>query len=327
MVAAAVSAGVGYIDIVTGELRLTTLYLAVIGGVTWSNGLIVGLFFCSVELAILVYANRLVGPISLDTASFYAELGANALLFVVGAFATERLRRDYTTALLHRLNLARYLPDGVSDRLAEAGLGATKAARHDAAILFVDLRGFTPLSRELGPQALFSLLRSYRQQVAAAVDAHGGIVDKFIGDGVLAVFGATRSEKSDAAAALACAEEIVQRLDAWRERRIAHGKAAPYFGVGLHWGEVLAGAIGDERRLEYTVVGDTVNVAARIESLTRRLGVPLLASEAALAAAGRAGWHRTLVADVPGIAEPLAVASPVPFGRSTPPLASRAEAV
>ncbi|MEO1612447.1 MAG: adenylate/guanylate cyclase domain-containing protein, partial [Pseudomonadota bacterium] len=132
---------------------------------------------------------------------------------------------------------------------------------------------------DMGPEASGDMLTTYRASVLDAVGAHGGVVDKFIGDGALVLFGL--GERDGAADAVAAAETLARRL-----------KDAPYrVGIGLHYGEAMVGAVGDDRRLEFTVIGDVVNVASRIEALTKEEESVALASAEALGEAPREGWR------------------------------------
>ncbi|TBR27341.1 MAG: adenylate/guanylate cyclase domain-containing protein, partial [Reyranella sp.] len=165
------------------------------------------------------------------------------------------------------------------------------------------------------PDALFGFLQEYRTVVSRIVEAEGGIIDKFIGDGVLAVFGAVRPSPEDAAAAIRCGLRLLAAIDGWNVERARHGEPSVRVGVGIHHGEVVMGAIGDEQRLEYSVVGHAVNVCSRIERLTKKYRCPLLISEETLAEAARSGmpfdqWHHFVDEDVQGISGELRLAAP-----------------
>ena len=139
----------------------------------------------------------------------------------------------------------------------------------EAAILMVDLRGFTPLSKQLPPQEVMALLSEYQARVVAAVREHGGSIDKYMGDGILASFGATRLSATYAADALRATDALLGVAAEWaRERRNA-GRPAPAVGAAVATGRVMFGAIGDATRLEYTVIGDPVNLAAKLEKHTK----------------------------------------------------------
>ncbi|MBT4425409.1 MAG: adenylate/guanylate cyclase domain-containing protein [Rhodospirillaceae bacterium] len=183
-------------------------------------------------------------------------------------------------------NLARYVPHGMAGELADSGLEAMwQGHRQDAAVLFVDIRGFTAMSEKLEAGAVAALLTDFRGRMSHPIEQHGGVIDKFIGDAIMGVFGTPRPGPDDARNALHCALDMVETLHGWNRERQADGRPAIALGIGVHYGQVFAGAIGNETRLEYTVIGDTVNVAERLEKLTRTVGAPLVVSAGLLHAA------------------------------------------
>ncbi len=117
--------------------------------------------------------------------------------------------------------------------------------------------------------------------------SHGGTVDKFIGDAIMAVFGSPIQRADDALRAVRCAVDILDAATEWSLEREQSGRTSVAVGIGAHYGEVFAGALGGEELLEYTVIGDTVNVAERLERLSREVGSPIVVSAALLQAAGR----------------------------------------
>jgi adenylate cyclase len=156
-------------------------------------------------------------------------------------------------------------------------------------VLFVDIVGFTRLCEELRPERCIALLRSFHARMARCVFAHGGTLDKYIGDGVMATFGTLEPRADDAARALACAEAMLAEVTRWNAKRVARGAAPVAVGIGLHHGPVTVGNVGDERQLEFTAIGDTVNVANRLERLTREGRGPLVVSQALVEAVRAAG--------------------------------------
>ena len=146
----------------------------------------------------------------------------------------------------------------------------------DAAIMMTDLRGFTPLTEKLPPREVMALLSAYQSRVVAAISAEGGSVDKFMGDGILASFGAAVANPEPAAQALRAADRILRDCRAWQEERRADGLEAPAVGLAITTGRVMFGAIGDTNRLEYTVIGDPVNVVAKLEKHTKAEAVSAL---------------------------------------------------
>jgi adenylate cyclase len=179
-----------------------------------------------------------------------------------------------------------------------------------AAIWFCDLRGFTPLSEILpGPQ-LIDLLNDYFDTVARAIEAEGGEILKFIGDAVMAIFVPREEDEADAARRALNAARIAQaNLSALNAERAEAGKATFECGVALHFGDVLYGNVGSENRLDFTVIGPAVNLAARIEGLTRQLDESVLASSAFAAAHG-GDFELLGEFDLKGITEKRAVYAP-----------------
>ena len=171
----------------------------------------------------------------------------------------------------------------VSNDVAEAVLGGAvplKGGCREVSILFQDIRGFTALSEDVDPAKLLELLNRFFTEVVAAVEAEGGMVKQFLGDGVMALFGAPQAYPDHASRAVRAALGIVRRVDLLNEDLSAQGVAPLQIGIGIHTGTVVAGLIGPDNRVEYGVVGDAVNLASRIESLTRELNTTVLVSRA-----------------------------------------------
>ena len=200
-----------------------------------------------------------------------------------GQWRRESRERHY----LHDLLAKRVSPTLLRDILREPGPLWTQVggSRARCVVLFTDLVGFTPLSAQLEPAELFSLLNRYFEAIAAAVIAEQGLLDKFIGDALMAEFGVPRS-RGDAAEALAAVRAALAMrasLERLNGELAAAGQPGLRQGIGLHFGEVIAGNLGSSQRLEFTVIGASVNVASRLEGLTRRFPEhPILISGALL---------------------------------------------
>jgi adenylate cyclase len=160
----------------------------------------------------------------------------------------------------------------------EGKMGVLGGSRRDVVILFSDLRDFTRLSESLAPEALIEVLNGYFQEMVGAIQQHGGLVDKFIGDAVLAVFGLTEGRGNPAVAAVSAGLEMRRRLEAYNAKLAERGIQLQS-GIGIHAGEVVAGYLGSTDRVEFTVIGHNVNLASRIEGKAREPLPPLLFSE------------------------------------------------
>jgi adenylate cyclase len=218
---------------------------------------------------------------------------------------SQALLRRQAVAERERANLARYFSPNLVDELAQLDqpLGADR--RQHAAVLFADIVGFSAFAERERPETVIALLRAHYERLATVVFAHGGTLDKYIGDALMATFGAPRPGADDASRALAAAKAMIASLAEWNVERRAAGVEPVLMGVGVDYGPVVQGNIGSERRLEFTVIGDTVNVAERLEALTRELGVDLVVSDRLVAAVRREGGETLLEGLVEGEAAAL----------------------
>lgn len=204
-------------------------------------------------------------------------LGGGVLAGAVGA----QLRRQFVSSIAAataRDRVTNMFGQHVSPQVVERLLSAEAgdaADTHDVAVMFVDIRGFTAAARHRSPEAVVRRLDSAFEILVEIVDSHGGIVNKFLGDGFLALFGAPLEDPDAGRRAVAAAREILQAM----ERENATSDWPLRLGVGIHIGKVVAGNIGSSRRKEYTVIGDTVNFAARLEALNKEHGSQLLVSD------------------------------------------------
>ncbi len=177
-----------------------------------------------------------------------------------------------------RTTFGKYMTQTVMDHLL-AGKVALGGEILEVTVLFTDIRSFTSISEKMDPQSLVGLLNEYFTDMVGIVMQEGGVVDKYIGDAIMAVFGAPVPKPDDAVNAVRAAVRMRQALETLNVRLEARGIPRLRTGIGIHTGEVVAGNIGSEKRMEYTVIGDTVNLASRLESNTKELGVNVLISE------------------------------------------------
>jgi adenylate cyclase len=155
-------------------------------------------------------------------------------------------------------------------------------------VFFSDIRGFTSMSENMPAHECVEMLNEYLKIMVNVIRNHKGVVDKFVGDAIMALWGVPNGSPDDVSNALKACIQMRQELQTLNETRIARGKAAISIGMGLNYGDVIAGVMGSDEKMEYTVIGDTVNVASRIESLTKELKTDLLISKSIKEAAGDA---------------------------------------
>lgn len=182
-----------------------------------------------------------------------------------------------------RGNLARHFPPSMVDRLAQMDAPLSQVREQQVAVLFADVVGFSRWAEEHSPTELISRLRQVHRRLEEAVFRHHGTLDKFIGDGVMATFGTPETGPHDAANAVRALRAILTSFDDWNAERRSRGRDPVHVGVGVHYGPVVIGDIGSARRLEFAVLGDTVNVASRLERLTRDVGCRAIISDATVA--------------------------------------------
>lgn len=178
-----------------------------------------------------------------------------------------------------RTNLARYFPRKTVALLANNINSLSQPREHKAAVLFADIVSFTTWSEKRSPTATIEMLREVHGMLAETVFRHDGTLDKFIGDGLMATFGTPEPSDRDATSALAAAIEMVDRFEAWRSSGHAGDAGELKLAIGVHYGPIVLGDIGTSRRMEFAVLGNTVNVASRLEHANRDIGSRCVVSE------------------------------------------------
>lgn len=208
-------------------------------------------------------------------------VGLSLLLMtcVMGILVAGQQRRVLARFARSRL-LRRFLPTAGVSAVEEGDDPYAMGTRAATLTMIVtDLRGFTTMSEALAPEVMVAQLNAYHGAMYDEIEGHGGMLEKFMGDGALAIFGWPSAPDCGASAAVACGRAMLVRLEALNADRAREGNPPLAMGIGIHTGLVVAGAIGAPgRRVEFTFLGDAVNTASRIEGLTKTWGTPLLVS-------------------------------------------------
>lgn len=215
-------------------------------------------------------------PILLLLAQLYI-LTVTSTQFVLFATVAESRR-----SAAERINLARHFSPNMVELVARLGRPFAKPRKVPATVLFCDIRNFTGFSEAAGPEETMELLRDFHKAMARVIFAHHGTLDRFLGDGLMAVFGMPEPRGDDARRALACGFAMLEALDELNGSRRGRGLPDIAMGIGIHKGDVMLGDIGGEQALAITVVGDTVNAASRLQVLCRAHGATLIVSQEAL---------------------------------------------
>lgn len=245
-----------------GILGIAALYAAVIR-LTARQALLAGVVSTGFEFA--GYALWLGAPSWTDTIFIVA---ATTIVVAIGLYIGTRrayLERLRERALFARA-LASFLPAGVAELVAASPSALSLQEELEATVLFSDIRGFSTVAEQLAPREVAEIVGRHASAMAEVVLAHGGMLDKFAGDAVMAVFGAPKPASDDADRAISCATAMQRRQAELNDEKLAHGLPSTEIGIGLNTGTVIAGTLGGGGRFEYTVLGDAVNVAQRLQS-------------------------------------------------------------
>jgi adenylate cyclase len=255
-----------------------TLYIASLPGVTF-----ITLTDNILDMPVAERIAYLMDPWNLRLGEFLSRLILVALIGALLAVAVTRARhlvqRAVESERAHR-NLSRHFSPHMAEELSrmDDAMGQVKPLK--ATVLFADLVGFTQLSEKMTPEQTIALLRDFHQRLAAAVFEQRGTLDKYLGDGIMASFGTPRPGDFDASSALQAARAMQRAVDNLNRQRKLLRQPPLQLAIGLHHGPVTLGNIGDENRVEYALIGETVNVAHRLEQLTRPLKARICLSDA-----------------------------------------------
>jgi len=304
---APVVVGIGLRGLFAGLLAAATAYLAVV--VRPWVGAVAGMI--AVPLLVLLAASLLAQGWVLPVAAPFVGMSASALFaYALRYLVEERRRRRIENAFGHYL--APSLVAQLSDDTGNLNLGGET---REITVMFADLSGFTALSEKVSAAELMAVTNRYLAFIVECVEAEGGYVDKFIGDAVMAIWGAPISEPNHALKAVRAARATVERIEAeWRETE-TRGEHGFTVKIGLNSGPAVVGNVGTERRMNYTAVGETVNISSRLESLPKDYGCTIVVGEntARLAAHGFVFLELDLIR-VKGKQHPISVFEPLAEG-------------
>ena len=287
-----------YLAIVTSGVRLSSA--AALFGAGINSAMLVALVTASTfnvnDMKILGWAEWITVGIGL--------VGSTVLGVTIATRTNRLVKQSAHETLLSesaRSKLGAYISPEVANIVLEESELRLGGERQNVAVLFSDLRGFTSYSESLEPEEIVAQLNNYMSAMVDTITRHGGIVDKFMGDGIMAVFGAPISRPDDADRAIECGKSMMIAIDDHNKTREAKRLPKLKHGVGVHFGPVVAGNVGTSLRAAYTVIGDTVNLASRLESVTKKVGVDLVVSEQTVEACARShGLNRMDEIQVPG---------------------------
>ena len=212
---------------------------------------------------------------------------------------------DITREKRVRNTMARYVAKEVVDQLLASGEDVLEGSNLVATVLFADIRRFSLMSETMTPRNTVSLLNEFFTEMVEVIFTRGGMLDKYMGDGLMAIFGAPVVGSADADNALYVANEMIRALGVFNSRRARRGSEPIEIGIGLATGEVLAGSVGASKRLEYTAIGNNVNLAARLESAINYYGTAVLLAAATVdELTSRAVLRRLDLVQAKGISQP-----------------------
>ncbi|MFH2043784.1 MAG: adenylate/guanylate cyclase domain-containing protein [Pseudomonadota bacterium] len=256
------------------------------------------------------YAGYVSGGIKMVTRDYVHYMTSNSILVgaeldktitiltvtAILAVAITRARRLMVQAVVEGAaarDLARFFSPEIARKIvaSEKQIRAGQGQIRHAAIFNCDIRGFTRMAGNIEPDVLMSLLAEYQALIIPIIHQHGGAIDKFMGDGIMATFGAALPSETYAADALRATDEVLSAVDLWNETLTAHNRPQIRIGAAVSTGQIIFGAVGDADRLEYTVIGDAVNLCAKLEKHNKTEGVRALTTENTYTLAFKQGFR------------------------------------
>ncbi len=302
-----------FIFISLRALRFDPRYVLTAGAIAVAGWLVMVAYALLTDMGEMRITRNFVEYLTSNSILIGAEIDKTLTLIgvtLILSFAQFRARKVLLDAIQSHTaaeDLSQFFAPEVADLITQSDdlPGAGKPETRVAAIMFVDVRGFTRTARGMAPETVMEVLSCYQDIALRQIEVHGGRVDKFMGDGILATFGAVQPSETHAADGLRAAEAVIAALDAARERFGALGWPVPFStGAAVAAGEVTVGVVGAQGRFEFTVIGHAVNLAAKLESANKVQGTRILTDAATLALARRQGY----AGDIPPLRHAVAIA-------------------
>lgn len=251
--------------------------------ILWQPGVSLGLSFDNITtMPVDERIRYILDPWSVRLGEFLPRLVLLAmigLLLTVSVIRSRHLAARQVEAERARRNLSRHFSPHIAERISQMDDPVGQVKHIEAVVLFADLVGFTQISDRQQPAETIAMLRQVHQRLARAVADSRGTLDKYLGDGIMASFGTPDPGPHDASAGLQAARTMLREMDLLNAERRERGQPDLQLAVGLHFGPLTLGNIGDESRIEYALIGETVNVAHRLEQMTRELQASLCVSQ------------------------------------------------
>jgi adenylate cyclase len=286
-------------------LRMTMVFAAAL----LAGGCIVSVRFPAGLLALsgIVAAYLVISMLSLNAGSVLPVVPVLLSVALSGgaAYGAQALTEGKQRKLLQEY-FGRYVSSEMAEELLAYGEVPLGGKRQPVTVMFTDLRNYTGYCQGRDAEQVVRELNEYFTDMSAEIKVHGGMINKFIGDGIMALFGAPLPHADDARRAVACGLRMIQRNEEFNRRRVASGLTPLVIGIGIHTGEAVVGTIGAPEKMEYTAIGDAVNIASRIEGENKTFGTRMLVSEATLQQVnGDVAFEPAGVAKMKGIEEPM----------------------
>ncbi|HEU4718584.1 MAG TPA: adenylate/guanylate cyclase domain-containing protein [Bacteroidia bacterium] len=245
-----------------------------------------GIFLATSLFFLLTIVNDTLNQLELVHTGLYLSFGLLVVTFAQSFVISSRFANAFRTTEIYASTFRKFVPAQFLDKIAKDGIESIRAGyaqREEVAVLFSDIRSFTSLAEKMSSDEVFRMLNEYLAYVEPPIRAHSGFVDKYMGDGIMALF-ENGDGNNSCDNAVAASLEMLEQLEAFNEKRISAGEEPLRMGIGLHNGPVIIGTLGGNERMDSTAIGDAVNLTSRIEGMTKMYGVPLLAGESIIRA-------------------------------------------